>query len=341
MSFYFRSRVAFCGAALALVLLAVPARAVDATSPRDDDAGLSPVELLGKRLFEDKNLSEPAGVACASCHDPAKAFQGNNGSSIPAVARGARPGTFGTRKTPSLDYASFSPPFGFVDKRDEKTGEVEKIPMGGQFYDGRANDLLQQVEGPLLNPDEMNNPSKAAVVEKAQAASYADLARDVYGADVFANRDTAFEKLAQAVVAYESTPRFHPFASKFDAFLRGRASLSPVEAKGFALFKNPGERAIVSLAMSARRTRVIRKTGSSPISVMTRSALRAILRCRQMPTLSTSILGYAPAKILRRSLPLILKSKACAAPLRRQPCAMWRSPRLTSTMARSRLCAKW
>src|ERR1019366_3977697 len=47
-------------------------------------------ELLGEHLFEDVNLSEPPGVSCASCHDPKRAFQGNNGGAVAAVARGSR-----------------------------------------------------------------------------------------------------------------------------------------------------------------------------------------------------------------------------------------------------------
>ena len=35
-----------------------------------DETALTPRERLGLRLFFDTNLSEPAGTACASCHDP-------------------------------------------------------------------------------------------------------------------------------------------------------------------------------------------------------------------------------------------------------------------------------
>jgi cytochrome c peroxidase len=202
-------------------------------------AALTPLERLGQHIFEDKTLSRPAGVSCASCHDPAKAFQGNNGSPVAAVARGSKPDSLGARKTPSLMYASFAPPFAFVDKKDEKTGKVEKAPVGGQFHDGRAATLLQQFEGPLLNPLEMNNPSKRAATENIRDGAFADLAREVYGKDVFVNLDAAFDKIALAVVAFESSARFHPFASRFDEFLRGRARLSAREARGFVLFRNP------------------------------------------------------------------------------------------------------
>lgn len=219
------------GAWLTLVCLCAGAQAASG-SPE-----LTKIEQLGKLLFEDTNLSRPAGVACASCHDPAKAFQGNNSSSIPALARGAVEGRFGARKPPSLAYASFSPSFGFIDKTDEETGKTEKIPAGGQFSDGRAADMLQQVAGPLLDPNEMNNISKADIVAKVRAAAYAPLARDAYGEEIF-TRDDAFEKLAQAIVAYENTDAFHPFASRFDEYLRGREQLSDLEQKGFALFKD-------------------------------------------------------------------------------------------------------
>ncbi len=243
MSFAFR-RPLFAASLIALAGLS-PVAAVEpdaAAGNREalarDDAGLTPVELLGKRIFEDRTLSRPAGVSCASCHDPNKAFQGNNGSPIPAVARGSRPDAFGARKTPTLAYASFSPPFAFIDKKNEETGALEKAPVGGQFYDGRAVDLVAQFEGPLLNPVEMNSPSKRAAVDTIRDGAYARLAREVYGAGLFDDPDKAFEKLAQAVAAYEASGRFHPFATKFDDYLRGRAKLTPQEAKGFALFKD-------------------------------------------------------------------------------------------------------
>ena len=63
-------RIAFtatlvCGAAL---LLAAYAGDVSAQT------GLTPIEELGSFLYFDENLWEPAGQACASCHDPAFRF---------------------------------------------------------------------------------------------------------------------------------------------------------------------------------------------------------------------------------------------------------------------------
>ncbi|PPD43458.1 MAG: cytochrome-c peroxidase [Methylocystis sp.] len=225
--------VAWC-----FLLAAFPALALD-TPMAPNEAGLTPIERLGKRIFEDKTLSSPAGVSCASCHDAATAFQGVNGSPVPAVALGSKPQSLGRRNTPTIMYSSFAPPFGFIDDKDEDTGKVEKVPAGGQFLDGRANDLLAQFEGPLLDPLEMNAPSKRFAVEAVRDGAYAALAKEVYGEKVFDDRDKAFERLAQAVVAFESSARFHPFASKFDEYLRGNAQLTAQEKKGFALFTDP------------------------------------------------------------------------------------------------------
>ncbi|WP_255609168.1 cytochrome-c peroxidase [Methylosinus sp. Sm6] len=204
-------------------------------APAADEAGLSPLELLGKKIFEDTRLSEPPGVSCASCHEASKAFQGNNGSPVAALAQGSRAGVLGKRNTPTLSYISYAPRFGLVEEQEEEATEGALVPAGGMFWDGRADDLVAQVEGPLLEPREMNNPSKAAVVEKIKAGDYAGLAKQVYGESLFSDPDV-FVKLARAVAAFESTPRFHPFASKFDDFLRGKEKLSKEEARGFALF---------------------------------------------------------------------------------------------------------
>jgi cytochrome c peroxidase len=208
------------------------------TFPRsDDERALSDLQLLGKRLFEDTNLSEPKGQACSSCHDPKRAFQGNNGSPIAAVALGSRPGQFGNRKTPTIMYMAYSPAFGFA--KDEDEGENKLEARGGQFWDGRAGDLVEQPSGPLMNPAEMNNPSTDAVVEKVKNAAYAPMMIAVYGPDAFTDRKTAFQRISQSLFAYEASERFAPFASKFDDYLRGKARLTPIEARGLALFVDP------------------------------------------------------------------------------------------------------
>ena len=203
-----------------------------------DEVGLNALERLGKRLFEDPALSEPAGLSCAGCHDAKAAFTGSNGSPVPAVARGSRDGQLGTRNTPTLGYIGFIPSFHF-EEQQEDDGSTSLVPVGGQFWDGRAVDLAAQVVSPLTNPREMNNASAADVVRKVSAASYASMMKAVYGPGAFDDEGQAMRHIGEAIAAFERTSRFQPFSSRFDDFLRGKVQLSPQEQLGFQLFKDP------------------------------------------------------------------------------------------------------
>ena len=202
-----------------------------------DEKSLTDIQLLGKRIFEDTNLSEPRGQSCASCHAPQHAFQGNNGSPIAAVAAGSTPDKLGRRKTPTIMYKTYSPAFGFY--KDVDDGKETLVAKGGQFWDGRASDLVEQPTVPMLDPVEMNNPSIEAVVEKVKAGNYAGMVTALFGAEAFADPKTAMANLTGAIFAYEATERFAPFSSKFDDTLRGKTRLTPIEARGFELFTNP------------------------------------------------------------------------------------------------------
>ena len=109
-----------------------------------DGTSLTPRERLGMHLFFDTRLSEPAGLSCASCHDPARAFTGNNNSPL-GVAQGSRPGVFGTRDTPTAMYLATAPTFGNIVK------DGKPVPAGGLFWDGRADTLEEQAKGPFFN----------------------------------------------------------------------------------------------------------------------------------------------------------------------------------------------
>ena len=199
------------------------------------DAKSSDLVKLGEMIFKDSRLSEPQGVSCASCHNPGRAFTGNNGSPVPGVAVGAVRDRFGSRNSPTSMYASFSPEFAFVP--GESPGEF--VATGGQFWDGRASTLAEQAKGPFLNPSEMNNPSKESVMTKIAAGPYANLFLKVFGSRAFKDSEEAFENATLAIAAFEKSPALSPFRSKFDTYLRGETSLSALETKGFELFKDP------------------------------------------------------------------------------------------------------
>lgn len=189
---------------------------------------MTPEERLGRFLYFDTNLSNPPGQSCASCHHPSAGFADPD-KSLP-VSEGVVPGRYGTRNSPSAAYALFSPPFGMQDG----------LWVGGQFWDGRASTLEEQAKGPFLNPVEMNN-TKEGVVQAVREAPYAALFRFVYGPASLDDVPAAYDRVAKAIAAFESTKPFARFTSKFDFYLKGKAKLSEKERRGLALFNDPAK----------------------------------------------------------------------------------------------------
>lgn len=192
------------------------------------------LESLGSDLFADRSLSVPNGQSCASCHDPSHAFADPRQDS--PTSEGAILGRFGNRQTPSLHYLAFSPTFHYDSVGDRY--------VGGQFWDGRAATLEAQALGPILNPIEMNNASRQEVVDRLKTGPHAEKFRALFGATVFDNTDLAFEAIGKAIAAFERTPAFSPFSSKFDFYLAGKATFTPAETRGLALFEGKAKCAI-------------------------------------------------------------------------------------------------
>jgi cytochrome c peroxidase len=187
---------------------------------------------LGRKIFFDESLSDPPGTSCASCHDPARGFSGTHGSGN-GVARGSRPDHFARRTTPSVLYLRFVPRFAFKWEEDVPL----PMPAGGFFWDGRTNSLAELARQPLLNPDEMNARDAAQVRDKLAASPYAaDFRREFpEGLD---GTDSTLNALGKAVEAFLLSDAMAPFSSKYDEVLRGKTTLSPLEAEGMRLFKD-------------------------------------------------------------------------------------------------------
>lgn len=207
-------------------------------------AGLSPQEALGKKLFFDQNLSSPPGQSCASCHAPPVGFTGPNPlvNETTAVYPGAIHPRFGKRKPPSAAYGGASPVLHF--------DQAEAAWIGGMFWDGRAtgqrlgDPLAEQAQGPLLNPVEQNVADAKALCTLVKGADYAELFQQVWGSDALDCDQGAagtFEHIARSLSAYEKSAEVNPFSSKYDEYLKGRAQLTPEEAKGLALFVGKGK----------------------------------------------------------------------------------------------------
>ncbi len=138
----------------------------------------------------------------------------------------------GFRNTPSLMYASFTPPFSLASG-----------PVGGFFRDGRASSLATQAQQPFTTPFEMANKDASEVVSRLQQSN-ATLQAFIaaYGAGALNDPKIALQDIGLALAAFESEdPQFHPFTSKFDYWLQGRAQLTAQEQKGLELFNNPGK----------------------------------------------------------------------------------------------------
>lgn len=232
--------------ALIFLLLAMPSAMA---------GNLTPEQQLGKKLYQDVNLSLHRNQSCATCHSlaPTPGTVATPGFVDPVnvatgtpVSAGSVAGKTGALNTPSTGYAAFSPAF----HRDEE----EELYVGGQFWNGRAATLAEQARGPILNPVEMALPSEwAAVTRLKQDAEYRRLFRELYQLDLSRIPDNeratakdkappavaeAYTRMVQAIAAFESSPVFNRFTSKFDYYLAGKTGLTPQELKGLKLFED-------------------------------------------------------------------------------------------------------
>ncbi len=190
-------------------------------------SALNDKEQLGKLLFFDESLSEPAGESCGTCHEPAKGFTDKFGR---IASEGAVKGLFGNRNSMSCSYAAYVPALHY----DEK----EESYVGGLFWDGRVNSLEEQAGQPFVNPLEMGNKDSRAVTEKVRrAAYYPDLVR-IYGET--ASDDSLYADILDALATYERSVEVNPFTSKYDAYLEGKCRLTDQEMEGLDLFKEKG-----------------------------------------------------------------------------------------------------
>ncbi|MEM7221054.1 MAG: cytochrome c peroxidase [Pseudomonadota bacterium] len=161
--------------------------------------------MLGKQLFHDPRLSRDDTVSCASCHIVAAG--GDDGRPVSVGVDGA----LGTHNAPTV---------------------LNSAGNFRQFWDGRALDLAEQVEGPVHNPLEMATDWDSVV---AKLATDGELIR----AFALNELDLSADSIVRAIVAYESalvTPD-----SPFDRWLLGQDdALSAQAHRGRELFVELG-----------------------------------------------------------------------------------------------------
>lgn len=228
-------------------------------------APLSAVARLGRQIFYDTSLSASGKQSCASCHSPQHAYGPPN--NLEVQLGGPHMSDAGYRPPPSLAYLYRQAPFSIgpdqndmdaapvtlqqlaasaaTVQRAAKTAGVAPaapamVPQGGLFWDGRASTLQDQAIGPMLNPVEMANASVADVARKLAVGKYLDQFKKLFG-DSIANRpDLLVDEAMFAVGRYQyEDASFHPFTSKYDYWLQGKARLTSAELRGLHLFNDP------------------------------------------------------------------------------------------------------
>jgi cytochrome c peroxidase len=160
---------------------------------------------LGQKLFFEPRLSGDGTVACATCHDPARAFTDGRPVSVGIHGR------VGQRNAPTVLNALYN-----------KT----------QFWDGRVNTLEDQAALPIFNRVEMGHPNlNAALAQIAKVNEYQQGFRAVFG------RPLNSADLLRAIASYERTQL--SFDSPFDRFIAGEHNAMDDSAqRGWELFNN-------------------------------------------------------------------------------------------------------
>ena len=238
------------------------------------DNQVQQVELLGKLILYDKQLSVYRNEACTFCHMPETGFTGP----VSELNRttGAYPGSvrtrFSDRKPQTHTYAPLSP----VLHYNRGQGDL----VGGNFWDMRAtgrrlgNPAAEQAQGPPTNPVEMGLPDIACFVYRASQQPYRALFESVWGQQAFAidwpkdveqvcdrpgppaagdplpvhlgpvdrgRAATTFDQMAQSIAGYEASAEVTAFSSKYDAVLAGKTKFTPQEQTGYDLFRGKAQ----------------------------------------------------------------------------------------------------
>jgi len=171
--------------------------------------GLQPEKIaLGKSLYHDTRLSGDGTISCASCH----ALTTHGGTDGLQYSKGIR-GQEGHINAPTVFNATYNL---------------------AQFWDGRAADLNAQALGPVANPIEMGADWTTVVKTIGSDPSYRAQFIKAYGP-----KPITKELIADAIATFEHsliTPN-----APFDRYLMGdQTALTPVQKRGYALFKSTG-----------------------------------------------------------------------------------------------------
>ncbi len=195
------------GPVLAQVPVAVKARLREPIRPIPIDQNLdSRKAALGEQLFHEQKLSRDNSISCASCHNLS---QGGVDRRVHSLGIGK---TEGQINAPTV----FNCGLNFK-----------------QFWDGRANSLDEQVDGPLQNPEEMGSTWDSVLIKLRASPQYAAAFGRIYPDGI------QRKNIKDAIAQFErslTTPN-----GRFDKYLRGdENALTAEEKEGYHKFKAYG-----------------------------------------------------------------------------------------------------
>ena len=165
----------------------LPPANMEGRPPTLQGNGYQAVEVLGKLLNFDLDMSPFKNTACSSCHMPYVGF----GPPIPSVnlTTIAYPGTFHYRfgKRNPQRY-TYSPDFPVLEfNSTQSVPGTSAAFFGGNFWDARATGYklqspdAQQAQGPPVDTQEMGFPDTACVAFRLQTAVYRPLFEEIWG----------------------------------------------------------------------------------------------------------------------------------------------------------------
>lgn len=162
---------------------------------------------LGRLLFFDPVLSGNNKRACASCHQPSKAFTDGRAKSLAFEASGEV-----NRNAPTLINAAY---------------------QRMQFYDSRVMFQEDQVTEVMANPSEMHGHIDEAVNKIRKSEAYQKLFREAYG--LKDDQPVTNRLIQMALASYIRS--LSSMSSPFDLYMRGdKSKMSNQALAGFNLF---------------------------------------------------------------------------------------------------------
>lgn len=206
---------------------------------------ISPEAALGEKIFFDPSLSASGKMSCSTCHNPDYAYGPPNGLAVQYGGPDMKTPDF--RAVPALRYTlNYVPKWSYVhatnpvEQLTEFMTRATEVPTGGYMWDGRVNTLHAQAMLPLFMPEEMDDHNVATLVRKLREAAYAQQFRQVFGEDIFHHPALAVHDATMALQQFELNDKsFHPYTSKYDEWLDGKAKMTPQELEGMKLFNDP------------------------------------------------------------------------------------------------------